>query len=303
MTQQQRTLLAIALSFGLMVVYNTLVTKPAAEEAARLAAAVDGGTRLSGGALDGGDALAAVVTAPVGTALDAGAAPMVAQPAVAIPPRVLELDRPSMKLTFTSEGAGLTDAVLKGRRERVEQALSIADGYKKLLGGTFAPPAQVDMAEPLTGGVPQLGLSISGATPVPATQRYAVVQEAPGLVEFVTTVEPFEVHKTFRWSPTATTSEKDPSGYLSSLEVTVKNVAAVAAGGDLVIHTARSINPGDEQAPSMFGGIGNESSVVCLVGDDVKRERPKDEGVPVEDKGAVSFVGIDQTYFLTAVRK
>lgn len=300
MTQQQRTLLAIALSFGLMVVYNFLFNAPVAEDVTRLAAA-DGGARLSDGTLDGGATLAAAVVPPGGSEIEPGAAPGVVRPAVAIPPRMLELDRPSMKLTFTSEGAGLTDAILKGPRERVEQALSIADGYKKLFGGTFAPPAQVDMAEPLPGGMPQLGISITGATPLSATQRYAVAQEGPGLVEFVTTVEPFEVHKVFRWSPTATTSEKDPGGYLSSLEVTVKNVASGAAGGELVIHTTRSINPGDEEAPSMFGGIGNESSVVCLVADEVKRERPSDDGAKVEEKGSVSFVGIDQTYFLTAV--
>ena len=298
MTQQQRLLIAIALSFGLTLAFTTFVTKPAAEEAARVAATDAGLKAETGPAADGSTAPAPVVAA-VELQSDAGvAAPAVA---VAVPMRVIELERPSMKLTFTSEGAGLTDAVLHGSRERVEQALSIADGYKKLFGGTFPPPAQIDMAEPLAGGVPQLAISITGASAVPATQRYAVVQEGPGLLEFATTSGPYEVHKRFRWSPTATTSMKDPSGYLSTLEVTVKNVAALPTAGELVVHTTRSIDPGAEQAPSMFGGIGNESSVLCQVGDDVKRERPKDDGVAKEEKGAVAYVGIDQTYFLTAV--
>jgi YidC/Oxa1 family membrane protein insertase len=306
MTQQQRLLLAIALSFGLMLAFTNFVTKPAAEEEAARLAALDGGARLGMTEVTDGAVLLPVIAAasPTAAGADAGVPSTVAATASAapeLPLRLLDVERPTTQLTFTSEGAGLTNAVLKGQRERVEQTLSIADGYRKMLGGKFPPPAHVDMAEPVPSGAPQLAVSIAGVTPVAPTQRYAVAEEGPGLLGFVATVGPFEIHKVFRWSPTATTSEKDPTGYLSTMEVTVKNTSSVAAGGDLVVHTTRSVAPGSEEAPSMFGGIGNESTVVCQVGDDTKRERPSDDAVAHEDKGAVSFVGIDQTYFLTAV--
>lgn len=303
MNQQQRLLLAIALSFGFMVLFTTFVTKPAAEDAARLAMADAGRSETSG--LDGSVPTLTAATAP---SADAGtvtapatseAAPAPATPT--LPQRTVELDRPSMKLVFTSEGAGLTDAVLKGPRERLEQKLSIAEGFKRLFGTTFPAPPHVDMAEPLPGGVPQLAISIAGPTPLSGTQRYAVVREEPGLVEFSASAAPFEVRKVFRWSSTAGTSETDPSGYLWNLEVTVKNVSAAPTTGELLVHTTRAIEPGSEEAPSMFGGIGNESTVVCQVGDDVERERPDDDKPAHEAKGPVSFVGIDQTYFLTAV--
>lgn len=62
----------------------------------------------------------------------------------------------------------------------------------------------------------------------------------------------------------------------------------------------------------MFGGIGNQASVLCRVADDVTRKVPPGEGggvlgcggAPVYDeekKGAVHFAGIDQQYFLTAI--
>jgi YidC/Oxa1 family membrane protein insertase len=131
--------------------------------------------------------------------------------------------------------------------------------------------------------------------------RYAVTAEEPGHLAFATTVGGWEVTKAFRWSTTAATSERDPSGYLSTMEVTVKNVSAAPQAGELVVHTGRAINPGTEEAPSMFGGIGNESTVLCRVGDDIKRKRPDADKPREEEKGAVHFVGIDQQYFLTAV--
>jgi YidC/Oxa1 family membrane protein insertase len=216
------------------------------------------------------------------------------------PVRTFSVDRPSTKMVFTSEGAGLVDAVLQGPRERVEPSLTIPEGYRKMFGAKFAPPAQMDLADPAPVGAPQLAISLTGPAPVSPRQRWAVTAEAPGRVAFATVVGPWELTKTFTWSTTASTSEKDPAGYLSTLEVTVKNTSATAAGGDLVVHTTRAIDPAHEEAPSMFGGIGNQASVLCGVGDDTKRRQPK-EDPPEEHKGALHFVGIDQQYFLTAV--
>jgi YidC/Oxa1 family membrane protein insertase len=96
------------------------------------------------------------------------------------------------------------------------------------------------------------------------------------------------------------------------LDISIKNVSGNPVGGDLVVLATRAIDPGLEQAPSMFGGIGNQASVLCRVADDVKRKVPPSEGggfgcggsnpvYDLEEKGLVHFVGIDQQYFLTAL--
>lgn len=289
MDQQKRLLLAIALSFGLTLLFTNFVWKPQAA-----AGDLDGGVATA--SFDGG--VATPTMAALGATVDV--ADGGANPVMELPQRTLNADRPSMKLTFTSEGAGLSSAVLQGHRERAEQKLSIPDGYRKMFGATFDPPPQMDLAQPPPLGPPQLAVSVTGATPVPANQRYAIIDETPGHVVFQTTVGPWEVTKTFTWATSATTSEKDPAGYLSNLEVSLKNTSTTALGGDLVVHAIRAIDPGAEQAPSMFGGIGNQASVLCRVGEDVKRRTPKDE--PSEEhKGALHVVGIDQQYFLTAV--
>jgi len=138
-----------------------------------------------------------------------------------------------------------------------------------------------------------------------------VVEEGPGKVVFSTTSGPWEVTKTFTWAQ-ADRSDIDPSGYVSNLAVTLKNVSATPQNGELGVHAIRAIVPGAEEAPSMFGGIGNEASVLCRVADDVTRKVPPGEGgglfgfggAPVYDEekaGLLHFVGIDQQYFLTAI--
>jgi YidC/Oxa1 family membrane protein insertase len=298
MTQQQRLLLAIALSFGLTLAFTNFVTRPAAEaEAARLAA-LDAGATAEASA-DAGDGAGAVVAAAPGAAPAAGVPAPEARAEVAL--KTVQLDRPSMALSATNEGAGFTDAVLKGKRERAQQSLTIPEGYKKLFGGTFPPPPQMDLADPVPGGPPLLAVSIAGATPLPALTRYAVTTEEPGQLAFAATQGAYEVTKTFRWSAAAGTSETDPQGYLSTLEVTVKNISAAPVAGELVVHLGRAIDPGSEQSGSMFGGIGNESSVVCRVADDVQRKKSNPDKPLEEFKGAAHFVAIDQQYFLAAV--
>jgi YidC/Oxa1 family membrane protein insertase len=150
-----------------------------------------------------------------------------------------------------------------------------------------------------------------GATPVPATTRYAVVEEGPGKVVFSTTSGPWEITKTFTWTA-AERSDTDPSGYLSNLTVNVKNVSTNVAVGELGVHAIRAITPHAEEAPSMFGGIGNQASVLCRAQEDVLRKVPPSEGgglfscggAPKYEEaktGPVQFVGIDQQYFLTAI--
>ena len=313
MDQQKRLLLAIALSFGLTLVWTQLVWKPQADaEAAALAAKLDAGALLDGGFAEPVTAIALrppdVVDA--GTLEDGGVAMVAAAPAQ-LPLRELNLDRPTTKMTFTTEGAGLISAELTGEREREEKSLSLIEGWRKMFGAKFPPAAHMNLARPVPGVGPNLAVSLQGASPVPATARYAVVEESPGKAVFSTTSGPWEVTKTFTWTQTPS-SETDPSGYMSNLAVTVKNVSATPQNGELGVHAIRAIVPGAEEAPSMFGGIGNQASVLCRAADDVLRKVPPGEGgglfscggAPVFDEektGPLQFVGIDQQYFLTAI--
>jgi len=301
MDQQKRLLLAIALSFGLTMAFTNFVWKPQAEEAARQAALLEDGGAAE--ALDGGELLAAVVLpaeADAGAVADADGGVAVAPPVVEPPKRELPVERQTTSYVFTTEGAGLTSAVLKGRRERQEQQLSIPQGYQKLFGKTFDPPPQMNLAVPVPGAGPQVSLAITGATPLSSTKRYAVTEEAPGRLVFTAREGPWEVTKTFTFID-APPSDKDPTGYVSQLEVKVKNVGAQAASGELVVSAVRAIDPAHEQAPSMFGGIGNQASVLCRHGDDVKRKTPDNDKPRDEEKGPLHFVAIDQQYFLTAL--
>lgn len=321
MDQQKRLLLAIALSFGLTLVWTQLVWKPQAEaEAAALAALADGGT-------DAGVALAVappVIAPPApvplldadgGVVLDADggvvyAAAPTPPPLPPEPPlREVKLDRATTKFVFSTEGAGLTSAELTGEREREEKSLTIPEGYKKLFGAKFDPPPHMNLARAVPAVGPNLGVSILGGAPVAATARYTVVEETPGKAVFSTRQGPWEITKTFTWQNDAVTGTT--AGYTSQLAVTVKNVSTGLVTGELGVHALRAILPDKEEAPSMFGGIGNQASVLCRVGDDVTRKVPPSEGgwfscgggaqYEEEKKGALHFVGIDQQYFLTAL--
>ena len=91
--------------------------------------------------------------------------------------------------------------------------------------------------------------------------------------------------------------------------VTVKNVSSAPQSGELGLHATREIDTQFEEAPSMFGGIGNQASVLCRAEDSVLRKTPPSKGWfssgepkwDEEKKGPVSFVGIDQQYFITAL--
>jgi YidC/Oxa1 family membrane protein insertase len=119
------------------------------------------------------------------------------------------------------------------------------------------------------------------------------------------------VTKTFTWADAAA-SDTDPTGYLTYLEVKVRNVSAQPATGELRLAATRAIDPAEEEAPSLFGGIGNQASVLCQVGEDLTRAQPPAPpsflscGGPTAPKreeavGPVHFVGLDQQYFLTAL--
>lgn len=302
MDQQKRLLLAIALSFGLTLVWTNFIWKPQAE--AEAAAQLDAGAELP-------DAGAVAHVPPPPTALEDGGvaevAPVEAAPLDA-PLREIALERPTTKLVFTTEGGGLVSAELTGEREREEKHLTITEGWQKLFGTKFPPPPHMNLARAVKGVSPNLGLSIEGANPVSRLARYAVLEEQPGRVVFQARQGPWEITRTFTWTD-AKPFDTDPLPYVTEMAVTVKNLGATAQQGELGVHAVRSIDVGAEEAPSMFGGIGNQASVLCRHDDDVLRKTPPSKGWfssgepdwDEEKTGALSFVAIDQQYFLTAV--
>ncbi len=313
MDQQKRLLLAISLMFGLTLIWTQFIWKPEAEAEAARVAAMDAGVAFDAGAV-APVVFAAPPAAPVmvdGGLLEDGGIVLIAVAPAVLPSREVQLNRPTTRLTFTTEGAGLISAELTGDREREEKTLSIVEGWKKMFGTKYEPAPHMNLARAVPGVGPNVAVSMLGASPLPATARYAVVEEGPGKAVFTTTSGPWEVTKTFTWTQ-AERSDTDPSGYLSTLAVSVKNVSTTAQNGELGVHAIRAIVPGAEEAPSMFGGIGNQASVLCRAADDVTRKVPPAEGgglfscgsAPVYDeekKGLLQFVGIDQQYFLTAI--
>lgn len=289
MDNQKRLLIAIGLSLGLTLVYSKLVWEPQAEvakqaaEAAALAADAGSAKVAAVGPVDAGAvaAMMPIAAAPV----DTGAA------RVELPRRELHFIRDSARYTFSTDGAGLAQGPLLGKKEREQQQVTLAEGFKKLIGGKTADPPQMDLAQPVAGQPLPFAVSLVGAQPVSGTARYEVVDETDGHLVLRTSQGPWEIEKTFTW--------KRP-GYELGMLVVVKNISAAPAAGELAFHTSRAIDPNNEHSSSMFGGVGNESNAACLVGDDIQRRHPSDKP-PEEHRGAVRFFGIDQQYFLSAL--
>lgn len=320
MDTQKRLYLAVALMLGLTMVFQIFVWGPEAEKEAARRAALDGGIA----AVDAGATSAPIAEhptpLPVATDDDGGAPAVVAlPPPVELPVKQLTAERPSMSMTFSSLGAGLTDAVLRGTRERQTSKLTVAEGFQRLFGKSFPPGEQMDLAEPAPNQAPQLATAILGASPLSPTVKYQVTEEAPGKVVFTGTDGPWQLTKTFTWDPNAKglgpdlkLAERDPHGYQVHLDIAVANTSAQTQQGELAVTVLRAVDPASEEAPSLFGSIGNQATVLCKAGDSVSRHTPNEksggflscggsEKSDFEEKGQIGFVGIDQQYFLSAV--
>jgi YidC/Oxa1 family membrane protein insertase len=111
-------------------------------------------------------------------------------------------------------------------------------------------------------------------------------------VTFVARTAAWEVTKRFVWSQ---------DGFEVNLTVSLKNLTAQPLGGELAVHEGRAINPAQEEKPSMFGGVGNLSDAACLVKDSFQKLSPSDKAETKEYPGTVSWAGVNQQYFLSAV--
>jgi YidC/Oxa1 family membrane protein insertase len=274
---QKRLMLALIASFALTAVYMLVGgggTRPPAAELA-----VDAG-----------------VTAPVAGRVEPAAVPVVAASVAvagnALPSRTLTLDRAEVHYLLSSDGAGLSSAVLQGPRMRQVRRLSIPEGFALLLGKDVPPAPHMNLAEPVPGQPLPLSISVTGAAPVPFDLRYAVTAEDAEHVTFVGHTAAWEVTKQFTFSP---------DGFELNVSVRLKNLSAQPLAGELGIHEARAIDPAHEEKPSMFGGVGNLSDAVCLVKDSVQKLSPSDKLESKDYPGPLSFAGVNQQYFLSAV--
>jgi YidC/Oxa1 family membrane protein insertase len=257
------------------------------------------------GAADAGQVVSADAgtTAPtdgtgMGTPPAPGGGTEVAGTADAVPPppvRTLEARRALTHYTFSSEGAGLTSAVLQGEKMREQQQLSLAEGYKLLVGGEVPPPPQMNLAQPVAGRPLPLAVSIEGVAPLPANTRYAVAETGggEGRATFTARQGPWEVTKSVQWPQ---------EGFELAYTVQVRNTSAQPATGELQVHYNRAIDPESEHAPSFFGGVGNLSHAACYVGEELQKLGPDQEQPDAEElRGQVRYFGIDQQYFLSAL--
>jgi YidC/Oxa1 family membrane protein insertase len=251
-----------------------------------------GGSKPAPSPLDAGVPPPAVVHVEHPVAPKPAEGASVAQPASELPSRTLQVDLPEVHYALSTDGAGLTSALLQGSKMREVRRLSVTEGFELLIGKEVIPAPQMNLAEPVPGQPLPLSISVSGVAPVPPDLRFAVTQEGPEGITFVGRTAEWEVTKRIAFSR---------EGFELNVSVALKNLSTHPLSGELGIHEARSIDPAHEEKPSMFGGVGNLSDAVCLVKDSLQKLSPSDKPESKDLPGPVSFAGVNQQYFLSAV--
>jgi YidC/Oxa1 family membrane protein insertase len=277
---QKRLLLAVGISFAITFLYSQFFLKP--PELGADAGSADGGVAQVQ-ALDAGAVELAVIAAADG---DAGATAAAAP----LPLRDdITFTKSTTKLVFSTEGGGVTQAELLGAREREQEDVSVAEGWGRLFGRERFTPPQMNLIRPKPGAALPLSVGIAGA--ITPTARAEVLSQEAGAITFRSTGGGYALTRRYSWAD---------DGYGVNVEVTVKNLRDAQAAGELLLTTSRDIAPGSEHSSSMFGGIGNEAQTLCRVNEDIHRKTPSDKP-PEAFPGKVSFFGIDQQYFLSAL--
>ncbi len=244
--------------------------------------------------LDGGEAAApqadAGVAAPVAAApedVDGGAPTQAELP----PVQKLERSRDTMVLGFSTEGGGLTQAVLLGEKMREHEEVSFVEAIQRIFGKKHEPAPQMDVAVPPANEPLPLALAIDGAQPLSAKARYRLEEEGAQRLVMTASEGPWQVKKTFEWAA---------EGYELLYRVDVTNTGSAAAAGELRFIVNRGVDPAREKKGSMLGAVGNLARSACLVGDDIETHLPDDKP-PKPFQGPIQWFGIDQQYFLTAL--
>jgi len=276
---QKRTAVAFGLIFLLTAVYMTWFAPTPTPPHAAVAA--DAGTVASAAPAP---TPAPVATAPV-SAPSAGAPP--AGPAV----RTIEVPRKLVHYVFSTEGAGLVSARLRGEKTREQRPLTVAEGWAQLFGKPVPEGPEMDLAQPVPGAPLPLSIELAGDSAIPANLRYSA-EQGDHRITFVGRTESWEVTKEVSWVE---------DGYELSTRVTLRNLTPRPLSGELVLPYGRAIDPAHEEKPSFFGGVGNVSDSACFVKDTYEHETVKDKLETKEHAGPVRWVGINQQYFLSAV--
>lgn len=290
---QKRLMLTLAICFALTTVYLLFFApKPVPENAV-----ADGGSAQVQAAAPATqpkpEATPAQPTAPAAAAASSSAA----APAEPAPPvKTVTAQTPLLHLAFSSQGAGLTQGELQGRKMQEQPKLTLQDGFRQLAGHAAPPGPQMDMAVPVKGQPLALAVGVSGGRSVSPQLPYSVEQKtAPnGATQFVFTGRQNGVEIT------KTIEIPKSSDFDATMTVVVKNAGNDPLAGDLVVHYGRGVQEGSETKASFLGGVGNESHSTCMVGDDITHKGPDGKEVKPQ-KGAINFFGVNQQYFLGAV--
>jgi YidC/Oxa1 family membrane protein insertase len=278
-SNQRRTLVALGLCFALTAVYMTWFAPSPQPPPRPPQAAADAGVTET----------APVAAAPVVTPAPPSTTPPAPPSGQAL--RSIEADRREIHYTFSTEGAGLTSAVLKGNKMREVHTLSIGQGWAQLFGKSVGQPPQMNLAEPVAGAPLPLSIGLAGEAPIPATLRYSA-EVGDHRITFVGRTEAWEITKVVSWVD---------DGFELATTVTLRNLTRRSLSGDLSLPYGRAIDPAHEEKPSFFGGVGNLSDAACFVKDTYEHESVKDKTETKEYSGPLRWTGINQQYFVSAV--
>jgi len=278
---QKRTAVAFGLIALLTVVYMTWFA-PTPPPPPSAAAAVDAGSVAS--------SPAPVVVPPVATQ-PTPPSPSDRQPPAGPAVRTVEGSRKTTHYVFSTEGAGLISARLRGEKTRDQVPLTIPQGWAQLFGKDVPQGPEMDLAQPVAGAPLPLSVELAGEAPLPANLRYSA-EQGDHRITFVGRTESWEITKEVSWVE---------EGYELATRITLRNLTGRALSGELVFPYPRAIDPAHEEKPSMFGGVGNVSDAACVVKDSYEHETVKDKTETKDFSGPVRWVGINQQYFLSAV--
>ncbi|MGZ6077798.1 MAG: membrane protein insertase YidC, partial [Myxococcaceae bacterium] len=205
--------------------------------------------------------------------------------------RTVEGSRKTTHDVFSTEGAGLNSARLRGEKTRDQVPLTISQGWAQLLGKEVPKGPEMDLAQPVAGGPLPLSVELAGEATIPANLRYSA-EQGDHRITFVGRTESWEITKEVSWVE---------DGYELATRITLRNLTGRSLSGEMVFPYPRAIDPVHEEKPSMFGGVGNVSDAACVVKDSYEHETVKDKSETKEFAGPVRWVGINQQYFLSAM--
>jgi len=208
-----------------------------------------------------------------------------------LPLKEIEMETPEVSIRLTTEGAGLLKAQLKGEKEREQESLSLADGYRKLFGKAFEPPPHIQLVQTATGSAPFWASAFEGTVHIPDTLRYAVVEETSRRLVFKAEHAGLGLVKVFEFE----------DGNNVRLTLQLSNNTASPQSGTLWLKSPRDVPVGSEREPSFFGTLGNQASVLCHTGGKLHREMPHKDVATLSKEGPVNFVAIDKQYFVAAL--